>query len=79
MPLDLRHHTTKSKPKFPAEWRLTEERKKELEEIRARSLARDVKRGEEGKLIDGSAVLKQLLKEPAPARERERVLVGARR
>lgn len=79
VPLDLRHHPIKPKPKFPVEWRLTEARKKELDEMRAASLARDVKRGEEGKLINGSEVLKQLLNQPAPERERERVLVGARR
>ena len=81
MPLDLRHHPIKPKLKFPVEWRMTEERRKELDEIRARSLARDVKSGEEGKLVNGSEVLKQLLREPAPAveKEKERVLAGVRR
>lgn len=80
MPLDLRHHPIKPKPKFPVEWRLTEDRKKELAEIRAASHLRDLKRGEEGKLIDGSEVLKQLMeRQPAPERERERITVGARR
>lgn len=89
IPLDLRHHPIKQKPKFPTEWRLTEARRKELDELRAQSVARDVKRGDEGKLVDGSVMLKQMLQEPAPepeaaggrgpAREKVPVRVGARK
>lgn len=37
VPLDNRHWKVKSRPKFPEEWRLTEERKKELEAYRRQS------------------------------------------
>lgn len=41
IPLDNRHWKVKSRPKFPEEWRLTEERKKELEAFRNQGLAQD--------------------------------------
>ena len=62
---------------------MTEERRRELDQLRAQALARDVKKGEEGGLVDGGALLRQLLEKPAPApapaKEKEKVLVGARR
>ncbi|KAK5634623.1 hypothetical protein RRF57_010336 [Xylaria bambusicola] len=54
VPLDTRHHTTKVKPKFPKEWRLTEERRKFLEDSRQKALLLDQKREEEGTLINGA-------------------------
>lgn len=75
IPLDLRHHPIKQKPKFPVEWRMTEERRRELDQIRARSVAKDLKVGEKGKLIDGSAVVQAVLSEPAPERSGAREAV----
>ncbi|OAA53386.1 37S ribosomal protein [Niveomyces insectorum RCEF 264] len=54
IPLDTRHHVFKHKPKFPREWRMTEERKKELQSIRARSFNVDQNMIAESSLIDGS-------------------------
>ncbi|CAI4215079.1 unnamed protein product [Parascedosporium putredinis] len=64
-----------AKPKFPVEWRMTEERRRELDQIRARSVAKDLKVGEKGKLIDGSAVVQAVLSEPAPERSGAREAV----
>ena len=41
IPLDNRHWKVKSKPKFPEEWRLTDERKKELEAYRRQGELQD--------------------------------------
>jgi small subunit ribosomal protein S35 len=55
VPLDTRHHTFKVKPKFPKEWRMTEERRKFLEDTRQKALLLDQTKEEEGTLIDGKA------------------------
>lgn len=53
VPLDTRHHTFKVKPKFPKEWRMTEERRKLLEATRQKALLLDQTKEEEGTLVDG--------------------------
>jgi len=53
IPLDTRHHRIRAKPKFPKEWRMTEERRKELEAIRLQSRLLDQQREKEGTLVDG--------------------------
>lgn len=51
IPLDTRHHHVAQKPKFPKEWRMTPERKKELAGVWA----------EAKKIDDGKAKEAQLL------------------
>lgn len=58
IPLDTRHHKFKVKHKFPKEWLLTEERKKEIEEERRRSYHLDQKKKTEGGIIDGLLTIK---------------------
>lgn len=41
MPLDTRHHRFKTKPVFPKEWALTEERQAELAEYREKAALLD--------------------------------------
>ncbi|PKS07523.1 hypothetical protein jhhlp_006127 [Lomentospora prolificans] len=79
IPLDLRHHPIKAKPKFPIEWRMTEERRRELDQIRARSIEKDLQSGEKGKLIDGGAVVQGFLNEPVQEREKVPEMVRRRR
>ncbi|KAK1997806.1 mitochondrial ribosomal protein [Colletotrichum falcatum] len=70
IPLDTRHHVFKSKPKFPKEWRMTEERRKELEEFRQRTLEIEARRHESGLVIDGTKrIAKALAKMDAMALE----------
>ncbi|TPX15841.1 uncharacterized protein E0L32_000175 [Thyridium curvatum] len=61
IPLDTRHHQFKNKPKFPKEWRMTEERKKELQAIRAQGFLADQKKEAEGGLIDGVQRIQEVL------------------
>ncbi|KAK0644496.1 mitochondrial ribosomal subunit protein-domain-containing protein [Cercophora newfieldiana] len=60
IPLDLRHHRVKVKHKFPKEWLLTEERKKELEAERKRAFLIDENKKLSGGLIDGVKRIQEL-------------------
>jgi len=53
VPFDLRHHKPSPKPKFPEEWKMTKERRAELEKIRANAELRDQRRMLTGQLVDG--------------------------
>ncbi|OIW29086.1 mitochondrial ribosomal protein [Coniochaeta ligniaria NRRL 30616] len=64
VPLDTRHHEFKVKPKFPKEWRLTPERKQQLEAMRQQALLTDEVKRREGTLIDGATRIQQALSGP---------------
>lgn len=72
IPLDLRHHTIKQKPKFPKEWRLTEERRLQLEEHRREIAAGELARAEQGLLVSGQKVVDAFLLQKAAQEEEER-------
>jgi small subunit ribosomal protein S35 len=59
IPADSRHHTVKVKPKFPVEWRLTEERKKELDAYRERVRLIESQKEHQGLLVDGVAAFQK--------------------
>ncbi|KAI1778258.1 mitochondrial ribosomal protein [Hypoxylon cercidicola] len=59
VPLDTRHHKFKVKPKFPREWRMTEERRKFLDNTRHKSLLLDQTKEEAGSLISGKEKIEQ--------------------
>ncbi|KAI6356709.1 hypothetical protein MCOR25_007881 [Pyricularia grisea] len=65
IPLDTRHHTIKAKPKFPREWRMTEDRKAQLVQSRHEAYLLDQAKKSKGALIDGSEVIKKFLEAPA--------------
>lgn len=74
IPLDLRHHKIEPKPRFPKEWRLTEERKKELAEYRQKAAIADAKKAEEGLLVEGQKLIDNfLIQKLAEEQEKERV------
>lgn len=66
IPLDTRHHKFKKKPKFPKEWRMTEERRKQLDAARQQAQITDKAREEDGTLVDGPARIQQFLGGPPP-------------
>ncbi|WPH01410.1 Hypothetical protein R9X50_00425500 [Acrodontium crateriforme] len=55
IPLDLRHHKSKPKLRFPEEWLLTEERKQELEESRKQKLLEESERVKADQIVSGLA------------------------
>ncbi|KAH8785471.1 mitochondrial ribosomal protein [Diaporthe sp. PMI_573] len=59
IPLDLRHHTFKVKPKFPKEWRLSEERVAQLAKHRRQAALADKIKQEEGTLVDGISTIQK--------------------
>ncbi|KAM0519471.1 hypothetical protein ACHAPE_003645 [Trichoderma viride] len=72
--LDLRHHKFEPKPQFPKEWRLTEERRKELAEHRQQAAIADAKRAEDGLLVDGQKLIDGfLIQKLAEEQEKEKV------
>lgn len=67
VPLDTRHHQIKVRPKFPKEWRLTEERMQQLDEARQQSLLLDQAKEQGGQLVDGNERVDRFFAEPAMA------------
>lgn len=65
IPLDTRHHEFKPKPRFPKEWRMSPERRKELDEYRQRAAIEDVQRAEGGLLVDGAQAIDDYLMKKA--------------
>ncbi|KAK4100020.1 mitochondrial ribosomal protein [Parathielavia hyrcaniae] len=66
IPLDTRHHKFKPQIKFPKEWYLTEERRKELEGQRKQALLLDGQKRTEGALIDGVEVIQHAMLHAKP-------------
>ncbi|KAH8887752.1 mitochondrial ribosomal protein [Thozetella sp. PMI_491] len=77
IPLDTRHHVVETKPKFPKEWRLTEERRKELEAQRRQSFLLDEAKRSENKLINGVETIEKAL-EDVTLQEKVAELVATR-
>ncbi|KKY39507.1 putative mitochondrial ribosomal small subunit component [Diaporthe ampelina] len=69
IPLDLRHHTFKVKPKFPKEWRLSEERVAELSRHRRQAALMDKIKQEEGTLVDGIQTIQKAIATRKPREE----------
>jgi small subunit ribosomal protein S35 len=66
VPLDTRHHVSKVKPKFPREWRMTEERRKLLEDTRQQALLLDQAKEEDGTLVNGVEKINLHFNPPEP-------------
>ncbi|KAH8821065.1 mitochondrial ribosomal subunit protein-domain-containing protein [Xylogone sp. PMI_703] len=64
VPLDTRHHIFKQKPKFPKEWRLTEERRAELEASRTLAKQKDQERLLSGAVVDGVKQIEDAMAKP---------------
>ena len=78
VPLDFRHHKYKPKLRFPEEWKLTPERKQQLDAEREQKRVVEKQRVELGQLPNGVRVIEAMLK-GGPAKEEARVLVEASR
>ncbi|KAH0599958.1 hypothetical protein MHUMG1_02748 [Metarhizium humberi] len=74
VPLDLRHHRIKEKPRFPKEWRMTMERRLELDEQRKAAAIADMERAEGGLLVDGKqAIDSYLMQKLVEEQEKQKV------
>lgn len=61
IPLDLRHHPIKVKPKFPKEWRISSERMNEIGEYRDGTKQLEAVKRANGTLLDGAEIIKKAL------------------
>lgn len=61
VPLDTRHHRVDKKPRFPEAWRLTDERRLQLNEYRQKQLALDMEKEEAGQLVSGQKLIEEHL------------------
>ncbi|SMR41652.1 unnamed protein product [Zymoseptoria tritici ST99CH_1E4] len=83
VPLDVRHHKAKKRFSFPDEWRLTDEKRAQLEDKRRTLLLEEGKRVEESKIVSGLAAIEKArqaklakVEEPVMAQARQPVAKG---
>ena len=88
VPLDFRHHKWKPKLEFPEKWKMTEQKKEQLEANWRQRALREQEREEAGQLVDGPKVIEKMLEEmtvrrpaapavpPPKGQGRQRILEG---
>lgn len=76
VPLDFRHHKFKRRAVFPEGWKLSQERREQLEGERQRRVLEEGKREEEGRLVVGAAIIEEAMR-ALPVRDESRVLLEA--
>jgi small subunit ribosomal protein S35 len=79
IPLDLRHHPIKKHPKFPKEWYMTPERRKQLIDLRVDAHLKDREQREQGLLVDGKDVVQGYLGSPSAYEEEQYVPLMAKK
>jgi len=75
VPFDFRHHTPRSRLKFPEQWKMTAEKKARLEEQRMKAVEAERERVR-GRLVDGEEALRVALPLPKAQEEAVPMLVG---
>ncbi|KAG6186884.1 hypothetical protein E4U46_000647 [Claviceps purpurea] len=81
VPLDQRYYKAVHKPRFPKEWRMTEERRLELEEYRRLAEVEDKEREEKGLLVDGAKKIDEYMTQKLTEelrKQKSEVMVPAR-
>ncbi len=76
VPLDFRHHKYKTRLEFPEAWKLTPERKEQLEAERREKRLAEKEREQLGQLPDGVSAIEAMLKAKSVL-DKSRVLVEA--
>ena len=61
VPCDFRHHKYKPKKEFPEAWKMTPERKQQLETSRQQNLLAERAKEEQGQITDGVQVIQAVL------------------
>lgn len=74
VPLDFRHHKFKRRPTFPEGWKLSQERKQELERGRERRMLEEGRREEQGRMVVGEAIIAEAIR-AMPVRDDSRLLL----
>lgn len=68
VPLDLRHHKIRVKPKFPKEWRMSEERMQQIVAYREEAKQIEAAKKADGTLVNGMQIINKALAARAAAR-----------
>ena len=76
VPLDFRHHKFKRKPTFPDGWKLSQERRDQIEGERERRALEEGKKEQDGRIIVGAQIIEEAMKS-LPVRNDSRVLLEA--
>ena len=76
VPFDFRHHKEKKEVVFPEGWKMTEERRRQLEVDRERRALGETRRVQAGRLLVGSRIIEEAL-HAAPVRDESMVLLEA--
>lgn len=77
VPCDFRHHKWKRKLVFPEQWKMTEQRKAQLEAFRVERAEEEARRVESGRIVQGVRVIEAALRVAPVAEESRRVVVEA--
>lgn len=78
VPVDFRHVKWNNKPRFPEEWKLTAQKRKQLEADRERRLLAERERIKDGRQVDGMKLIEAAIR-AAPVVDNSRVLLDAQR
>ena len=76
VPLDFRHHKLKKRVEFPEGWKMTAERKKDLELERERKALEEQRKESLGTIADGVKIISEGMRS-LPKRDESRVLLEA--
>ena len=76
VPFDFRHHKEKKEVVFPEGWKMTEERRRQLEVDRERRAVGEMRREQEGRMLVGSQIIEEAL-QAVPVRDESMVLLEA--
>lgn len=74
IPFDFRHHKEKKEVVFPEGWKLTEERRRQLEVDRERRALGERRREQEGRTLVGTRIIEEAL-QAVPVRDESRLLL----
>lgn len=74
VPFDFRHHKEKKEVVFPEGWKLTEERRRQLEVDRERRALGERRREQEGRVLVGTRIIEQAL-QAVPVRDESKLLL----
>ena len=76
VPFDFRHHKEKKEVVFPEAWKMSEERRRQLEVDRERRAVGEMRREQEGRMLVGSQIIEEAL-QAVQVRDESMVLLEA--
>ena len=78
VPYDFRHHKFKRRLEFPQAWKMTAERKAELEKEIERKALEEGRREAAGQIPDGAAIIREQVRRIVPSKPQSQILLEAK-